>query len=151
MEDREGKFHRRVYHGEILAAQRIVGVRVLELHDRPEVASGKKVDFLSVLSVHHEKLRDTLGLAVAFIDHVEARADASRADAEIRQLPDVRLRHRLEHKKGRGTRGVLRRDHFFRLILSAGGPAVKFTPIDRRGSILDDEIQECGDAHVLRR
>ena len=147
-----GNYDRRIDDREALAAQRVVRVRVLQLHDRTDVARQQPGDFLPVLPVHHEELREAFGLAVGLVDQVEARADRAGADAEERELADVRFGDGLEDEQRReGPPGPASRRLVAVPVRRPGLTPCRSPRVGGRGAVVDEEVQQAGDADVLRR
>ncbi len=88
-DDGLGEWDGGVEYAERPAAERIVGVSILEFHDCADVSGDELPGILPVLAIHHEDLSQPLRFAVRFVGQVEARVDGAGVDTEIRQLPHM--------------------------------------------------------------
>ena len=81
-----------------LIAQGVTGGGVLEADHRVDVAGHGLVDRVLLVGVHLEELADALLLALGGVEHLGARIDTTRVDADEGQLAEERVRRDLERE-----------------------------------------------------
>ncbi len=95
-DDRVGEGHRLEEDGRRVDGERLARRRLLQAHERGDLAGADLVALLAVVRVHLEDAADALGLAGRRVEHLVALGDATRVDADVRELADVRVGHDLE-------------------------------------------------------
>src|SRR5581483_8060499 len=81
-------------------AQRVAGARGLQSDGRDDVTSEHAFLVLAVVRVHLEDAPDALLLVLRDVEQLAAGGELARVDAEVRELPDVRVAHDLERERG---------------------------------------------------
>ena len=112
----------------------------------PDVAGDDLRDGLVLLAAEREELADALVGALRGVVHGRVRAHRAAEHAEHRDVADERVRERLEHERGQRARGA-------RVVRSVSLPSLAMTvtgaAVERRGELLDDEVQQAVDADRL--
>ena len=127
-------------------AERVAGVRVLELHHRADVAGAERGDVFAALAVEQENLADAFGDLAVAVEQIRAAAELAGIDAEEGQLAEVRLAHRLENVGDRFA--AIEGDFGF---VATGVKGGDIFAVHRRRAVFGDEIQEARDADVFFR
>ena len=127
-------------------AERVAGVRVLELHDRADVARAERVNGLAGLAVEQENLADALGDFAVAVEQIRAGGHRAGIDAEKRQLAELRLGHVLEDV-GHGL-GVVEDDLG---LIAVGVNRRDIFAVHRRRAVFGDEIHQARDADIFFR
>ena len=99
VDDGLGEDDRLEQHGVVGIAQRVAGGRLLEADGGGDGARADLLQVLAVVRVHLEQPADALLAAGRRVEHVGARVDLARVDAEVGQLADERVAHDLEGER----------------------------------------------------
>ncbi len=145
-DDRIREGHRLEHDRRAVGGKRVAGRRRLQADARSDLAGHDLLPLLAVVRVHLEDASDALGAARDRVEHAVAGLERAGVDAEVRQLPDVRVRHDLECE---------RRERRLRV----GGPllvaaalrvgALHRRHVERARQVLDDGVKQKLDALVL--
>ena len=127
---------------------RVARRRELEPDGGGDLACADLVALLAVVRVHLEDAADPLGLAVRRVQHAVARLDLARVDAEVRELPDVRVAHDLERESCE-RRVVVGRPGLLGLRLRI--EPLNRWDVERARKVVDDRVEERLHALVLER
>jgi hypothetical protein len=126
--------------------ERVARRRVLDADDRGDLARHDVLALLAVVRVHLEDARDALGLAGRRVEHPLAGLGLARVDADVRQLPDVRVGHDLEGERGER---LVRRSLARQLVLGPRVDPVHRRHVERARQVLDHRVEQRLDALVL--
>ena len=96
----------------VRVAQRVARGHVLQADGRGDVAGADFLDLLALVGVHLQQAADALLLAPGRHEHLVARVEHARVDAEERQVADERVVQDLERERGE-LRVVARRARGF--------------------------------------
>ena len=125
------------------AAQRVVGVRVLELHEGTDLARLEVITRFALLAVGEEDLADPLGVAVRGVLEGVAGLELPGIDAEEREGAHVLFDEGLEDEDDGFVVLDIDLDRF-----SGGRLAGDRLAIERRGAELGDEVHEANDSYI---
>ena len=103
-DDRVREVHRLEANGRRVDGERFARRRLLEAHERGDLAGADLVPLLAVVRVHLEDAADALRLAGGRVEHLVALGDPARVDADVRELADVGVGHDLESREPRTAR-----------------------------------------------
>jgi hypothetical protein len=96
---RVGEAHGLEQDGRGVDGERLAGRRLLQADERRDLARADLVALFAVVRVHLEDAPDALRLARRRVEHLVALRDAAGVDADVRELPDVGVRHDLEGER----------------------------------------------------
>ena len=149
LDHRGREAHRLQDDGVLRVAEGVPGLGVLEAHDGHDLAGADRRDLLTLVGVHLVDLADPLLAAVDRVEHAGARLELAGVDADVDQLPEVRVRGDLVGQAGErlGVRGLT----LDLLVLVARLVADDGVDVERRGQELHDRVEQGLDALVLER
>ncbi len=84
----------------ILIAQRVAGASPLQAHCGDDIAGKRFVNIFARVRMHAQHAADPLLFVRDRIVHVRTGLQGSGIDTEVRELPDIRVRHDLERQRG---------------------------------------------------
>ncbi len=147
-DDRVREGHGLEHDRRAVDGERVAGRRRLEPDARRDLAGHDLLALLAVVRVHLEDAADPLGAAGDRVEDAVAGLQRAGVDAEIRQLPDVRVGHDLERERRERRLRVGRPD-----LVAAG---LRVDPVHRRHverarQVVDNAVEQELDALVLER
>ena len=145
-DDGLGKVHRLERDRSGLDGERLAGRRVLQADDRGDLAGADLLPLLAVVRVHLQDAADPLGAAASGVQHALAGLHLARVDADVGQLPHVRVGHDLE---GECRKRLVERRAARELVLGARVEAVHGRDVERARQVLDNGVEQRLDAFVL--
>ena len=148
LDDRIGELHPLEDDRRVRRAQRVAGGRVLEAHERDDVAGKGFLDVLAVVGVHQQHAADLLLLVLDRVDHGRGAVELARIDAGEGQGADERVGHDLEGESGE-RRIVVGRARVLGLAVQLD--ALDRGHVERARQIVDDRVEHRLHALVLER
>src|SRR6202453_5216984 len=149
VDDRRRERHRLQDARRLDRGQRVSRGGVLQAHHRDDLPGDRERALLALVRVHLVDLADPLPAALDRVQHVAARLQGARVDADVGELAEVLVGHDLEGERGERLVGVGAPLH--ELVLVAHRVALHRRDVDRAGQVVHDRVEHGLDALVLER
>src|ERR1700689_150432 len=129
--------------------QRVARGGVLQAHHGHDLPGHRERALLALVRVHLVDLADPLPAALDRVQHVAARLQGARVDADVGELAEVLVGHDLEGERGERRLGV--GAPLYRRVLVAYRVALDRRDVDRAWQVVHDRVEHRLDALVLER